>query len=206
MDRVQFDCLKQGSIDSGSWSARSLTIDLRTRTITISRRSHPEVVLYHSLEPTNVQEWPNFCRETITERFSSAEAKRTVCILGTTAAVPAEREGEAALVGIPLSELQATPSPFSPPPPQAERLSRAAVARRLLGEPERHPFSVDLSRREITGQYDAWTLRFPSKLSRDAAVRMLRAMPGVKFAGDPPSIPGRPRRRHRHVMGVVVSE
>lgn len=218
LDRVQFDVLKQGSVDSGSWSERVLTIDTRTRTMTISRRGHPEVLLYHAVQPATVQEWPHFCREVIADTFHSREAKRTVCILGTTAAVPEGRRREAALVGIPLpfsSSSRSSRGSAATPSPSASPALSFQLAERSPLTPLDSPSTtaaaettspVEGCRREKFGCFDSWVLRFPSRISRDVAVQMLRSMSGVKFSGDPVSVTGNSHRhRQRHVMGVVVS-
>lgn len=165
--RVQLDCLEQGSLDSTNWSTRTLTIDTHTATLTISRCNHPANMFYHTLKLSTVQLWPHFCADATHDDFNSIEAKRTLCIFGTTAAVPDFTEEEVALVAIPL-------------PLSAE--GETAVMRHLLQVQEQHHLvyplirtdTVHNQRRTTLGGYDAWILRFPSKALYDVAVRMLR--------------------------------
>lgn len=170
-DRVQIPCLKQGVVDGNTWSNRVLTMDRQSGTLTISRHNHPNNIFYHSLKPSVVQRWPHFCMDAIYNDCFSTEAKRTLCVSGTTSAVPDFSSEEMAFVAVPISSSSlATP------------MQREAASTGLSFA------SVDPTRKRKqrsgkVGGFDAWMLRFPSKESYEVAVQMLAVMEGVRFAG-----------------------
>lgn len=86
--RAQFAVRKQGSIASGNWSTRTLTIDTDTATATVSRRNHPNNLLYHSLEVKVVQMWPRYLPETLDDDYTGLQAKMTLRIVGKEVPVP----------------------------------------------------------------------------------------------------------------------
>lgn len=146
-----------------------LTVDRPTATLIISQRGCPENTLYHALQPSVVQQWPHFCPDTTDDDFNSVEARRTLCVLGTVAAVPELAVEEVALVGIPL------------PAESASAAVEAAVAHPAVAHTPQSISSVRKARRCTPGKYDVWILRFASKVSYDVAVHMLREMPAVRF-------------------------
>lgn len=219
-DRVQIDCLKQGAFDSANWSARVLTIDSRTGTLTISRRGHPENTFYHALRPTSVQQWPHFCMTAIDDDYYSVEAKRTICFLGRTVPVPNFTEEEVALVGIPLSASAVAAGTTSPPStpqwPEMQHHDEESEHNEELQDapevirsaPQRLPLTTTASsgkqRREKLNRFDAWVLRFPSKVAYDVAVHMLQDMFDVHFAGDSQRRKRSSRLSQRHQAGLVT--
>lgn len=191
--RVQMDCLKQSTCNVDNWSQRVLTVDRGSSTLTISRHHHPTDVFYHSLRPSEVQTWPHFSTEIFNDDFYSAEAKLTLCVLGTTAAVPdftASQTGEeVALVGIPLplsnveaASLPETPYPppdYTPAPPPGAHVSIPAAGLVTIAPT---PTEKGRTRREKPGKFDVWVLRFASKTAYAVALHMLSQLPNVKFS------------------------
>lgn len=85
---VQIPVLKQGVWEKGNWSTRVLTIDVATGTLTISRRNHPNNVLYHALQVTQVQLWPRFGQARTESPINSLDAKMSLRVVGEIVAVP----------------------------------------------------------------------------------------------------------------------
>ena len=184
-DRVQVECLKQGTFASTKWTPRILTTDARTGTITISRRGHPENVFYHSLRPTTVQPWPHFCRDVFEDNFYSWKTKLTLCILGTTAPVPDFTMREVALAGIPLPPSAAVEAmqlvQYSHQQHQQPHVTQLV---RTLDPSAPGDVSVGRAKCERAGRSTVWVLRFSSRVSYDVAVHMLREVLHVDFSGD----------------------
>jgi hypothetical protein len=86
--RAQVPVLKQGRIETGSWSTRVLTIDVASGTVTISRHNHPNNVLYHSLHVSQVLMWPHFGQKSLEDPINSLNAKMTLRIVGKVVPVP----------------------------------------------------------------------------------------------------------------------
>jgi hypothetical protein len=182
---VQMDCLKQSTNNNDSWSTRVLTLDRQTNTLTVSRHRHPSDVFYHSLRPSAVQTWPHFSLETINDDFYSTEAKLTLCILGNVAAVPNFAVNEVALVGVTLpniTEVVAGLPGTSYPPPEYHPAYAAGDATRVGTTTAAATGGIRRVRREKPGKFDAWVVRFQSKLAYDVALQMLIQMPDVTFS------------------------
>ncbi|KPA74437.1 hypothetical protein ABB37_09128 [Leptomonas pyrrhocoris] len=185
---VQMECVKQSTHRIGSWSPRVLTMDRQSGTLTISRHQHPTDVFYHTLLPSAVQTWPHFSLEMLNDDYYSNEAKLTLCIFGTTAAVPDVAAEEVAVVGIPLPSSHAGmaalsgtsfPPPSLPPAAAYTPLTAVAVNNTSAAVATR---VTNRSRREKPGKFDAWVLRFTSKAPYNVAVQALAQLPGVKFS------------------------
>lgn len=73
---------KQGMYERGRWSTRILTIDVDAGTVTISRKSKPQDVLYRSLHVQKVEMWPHYSPFAIESSYDSLKAKMVLCITG----------------------------------------------------------------------------------------------------------------------------
>lgn len=182
--RVQMECLKQSTHSADSWSTRVLTLDTATATLTISRHHHPDNVFYHSLTPSAVQTWPHFSRELVNDDFYSKEARLTLCVLGTVAAVPDFREEEVALLAIPMPPATAvstevTETAFPPPdytPAMAAPHTAVGVTDTAAAT------AMGKMRKEKPGTFDAWVLRFTTKAAYVVALQVVGLLPHVQFA------------------------
>lgn len=178
--RVQIECVKQSTHNVDSWSARVVTLDTATSTLTVSRHRRPSDVFYHSLQPSIVQTWPHFSNELVSDDFYSREAKLTLCVLGTVAAVPEFREDEVALLAIPVPPasaeiLEAAGTAY--PPSEYTSITAAAAASATT-----NTLAAGKTRREKAGKFDAWVLRFPTKAAYTVALQVLGQLPGLRFA------------------------
>lgn len=211
--RVQMECTKQSTFSADSWSRRILTVDRPSCTLTVSRHHHLRDVFYHALRVSAVQTWPHFSLDLINDDFYSREAKLTLCVLGTVAAVPdfTVADDAVALVGIPLPNTQEVMSALpevSYPPAEfhadeptstistttTTTLNTTVVSVTGDGQltgltPLTAVGGMGKTRREKPGKFDAWVLRFESQTAYDVAVQMLGQLPGVKFSKKP-SQPG----------------
>ncbi|AIO00815.1 hypothetical protein LPMP_312280 [Leishmania panamensis] len=171
---VQFAVLKQGALESGSWTQRVLTIDTTTDTVTISRKQHSKNLFYHSLEVLHVQMWPRYKACEVAPQFNSLKAKMTLRIFGKQVPVPkmSVEEVTAAEVAA-MIRLPSVPSSISldaslnierPPaaaPLHSEKLKpRPSAAAASTGD--------DLC--------DSWMVRFSSIDSYELAVLLLSNM------------------------------
>lgn len=81
-DRLQIHVLKEGTFDEKSWSDRTLTIDAATESATISRHNHPNTLYHHSMHVLGIQKWPHVNKGQTGHGHDSAEAKRTLHLIG----------------------------------------------------------------------------------------------------------------------------
>lgn len=81
-DHIQIHVLKEGTIAEKSWSERTLTIDLPSETVTISRHNHPNTLYHHSMRVLGVQKWPHVNKGQTGHGHDSAEAKMTLHLIG----------------------------------------------------------------------------------------------------------------------------
>lgn len=86
--QAQIFILKQGSWQKDSWSSRILTVDTNTATATVSRRSQPSKILYHTLHVTEFRKFPHVDLAHTKVDPDSIEAKWTLCLLGNKVPVP----------------------------------------------------------------------------------------------------------------------
>ncbi|KAG5495986.1 hypothetical protein JIQ42_02870 [Leishmania sp. Namibia] len=171
---VQFSVLKRGSLESGSWTQRVLTIDTASDTVTISRKHHPEHVLYHSLEVVHVQMWPRYKASEMAGHFNSLKAKMTLRIFGRQVPVPkmAVEEVTAAEVAE-MIRVPSVPSGISLDASLNIERPPAAVAT-LSQKLKQRSSAVAVS---ISDDLcDSWMIRFTSIDSYELAVLLLRNM------------------------------
>ncbi|KAG5471467.1 hypothetical protein LSCM1_01556 [Leishmania martiniquensis] len=171
---VQFSVLKQGSLESGSWTQRVLTIDTASDTVTISRKHHPEHVLYHSLEVVHVQMWPRYKASEMAGHFNSLKAKMTLRIFGKQVPVPkmAVEEVTAAEVAE-MIRVPAVPSGISLDASLNIERPPAAVATPSLKVKQHSSAAAASTSDDLC---DSWMIRFTSIDSYELAVLLLRNM------------------------------
>lgn len=172
---VQISVLKQGSLESGSWTQRVLTIDTSSNTVTISRKNHPEQVFYHSLEVVRVQMWPRYKASEMVGQFNSMKAKLTLRIFGKQVPVPKINVQEVTAAEVAeLMRAESVPSCVSldaslniERPPVA---APAALPAKLKTRPS--PAAAEVNDDLV----DSWMIQFNSIDSYELAVLLLRNM------------------------------
>lgn len=81
-NHVQFIVDKQGSILSGSWAPRVLTVDAEHFCLFLSRKDHADQYSHHSMRVHRVTVWPDIGEGVIHELPESTAAKLTFCVTG----------------------------------------------------------------------------------------------------------------------------
>ncbi|KPI88072.1 hypothetical protein ABL78_2848 [Leptomonas seymouri] len=164
--RAQFAVRKRGSVARGSWSTRVLTLDTESGTVTISRRNHPDNVLYHSLKVLAVQMWPHFKPGGVGDHYESLETQMTLRIVGTEVPVPCFSFSDATAANTPSLATLVTDGPAT--------LVDTTQFAFIQGDTKRksRPLRGDM----VDGPYEMWMIRFTSIESYETAVALLQRL------------------------------
>ncbi|KAK7201507.1 hypothetical protein NESM_000214500 [Novymonas esmeraldas] len=171
---IQFVVLKQGSIESGNWTQRVLTIDTKSNTVTISRKQHPSDVLYHSLEVVRVQTWPRYKASDMAGQFNSLKAKMTLRIFGKQ--VPVPKVNVEVVTAAEVAEILRVPSvPSGISLDASLNIERPPAASAVI--PSKVKKAPAASAADTSDDLcDSWMIRFTSIDSYELAVMLLRNM------------------------------
>ncbi|KAG5497693.1 hypothetical protein JKF63_03959 [Porcisia hertigi] len=168
---VLFSVLKQGSLDRGSWTQRVLTIDTQSNTVTISRKGHPDYVLYHSIEVMHVQMWPRYRASEMAGRFNSLNAKLTLRVFGKPVSVPEISVGEVTAAAV--AEMIRAPNVARSISVEAS-LNVGRPPGATVSQPQkRKPRSLVAASKTSDDLLDSWLVRFTSMESYELAVLLL---------------------------------
>ncbi|KPI88070.1 hypothetical protein ABL78_2846 [Leptomonas seymouri] len=172
---VQIPVRKQGAWERGNWSTRVLTVDVATATLTVSRRHHPNNVLYHSMQLDAVQMWPHFKQRNLTDSIHSIQAMMTLRLIGRVVPVP-EFSSRRGLTPASVETAQsALPSETSKVPTAALGIYPSSLVSRYAftaGNRSKEPRLLGT----WFGSKEVWMIRFTAYQSYELFLELVRAM------------------------------